>query len=115
MAGRTARLPNEDLYRRSRQIGEVLTKARKKAGRSLREVAEQIGTSRQRYALIEAGQGFIAAVELEVVIRYLDISPEEVLPHDFYESIVGSVQEMTVRSVRGELVRLRLSAVVESE
>lgn len=108
-------MSTEELYQRSRQIGEVLAKGRKKARRSLREVAEQIGTSRQRYALIEAGQTFIAAVELEVVIRFLGISPAEMLPADFYESVVGSVQEVTVRSLRGEIVRLRLSAVVEAE
>lgn len=108
-------MPTEDLYRRSRQIGEVLTKARKRAGKSLREVAEQIGTSRQRYALIETGQAFIAAVELEVVIRFLGISPAEMLPLDFYESLVGSMQDVTVRSVRGEVVHLRLSVGIESE
>lgn len=108
-------MSTEELYQRSRQIGEVLAKARKRAGKSLREVAEQIGTSRQRYALIEAGQAFIAAVELEVVIRFLGISPQEVLPADFYESVVGSVQEVVVRSVRGEVVHLRLSVAIESD
>lgn len=108
-------MPTEDLYRRSRQIGEVLAKARKRAGKSLREVAEQIGTSRQRYALIESGQTYIAAVELEVISRFLSIDPVEVLPRDFLEHVFGSMQEVTLLATRGDKVRLQVRVILETE
>ena len=97
-------MPTEDLYVRSREIGRALLKARKRSKKSMRECAEHIGTSRQRYAGFETGTVFIGAVELEALMRYLDIPPIEVWPRDMLSQV--QVSEVTLQARPGETLRI---------
>lgn len=106
-------MPTEDYYRRSVEIGAALHSARTKRGLSMREVAAYAGMSRQRYALIETGKAFIAAVELESLARFLGIRPVEILPPDFVSEVMASTHEVVLESADGRMVRLRVGLVVE--
>lgn len=72
--------PTADPYRRSREIGAALARARQHSGRTQEECAQHIGSTRKRYAAIERGTSLIAAVELEQLVEYLRIPPLEVWP-----------------------------------
>jgi ribosome-binding protein aMBF1 (putative translation factor) len=65
---------------RSQEIGRILRKKRRNKDLSLLKCAERIGTSRQRYAAIEAGKSQIRLVELEELMRYFSIAPNEIWP-----------------------------------
>src|SRR5687767_10461005 len=98
-------VPGEDLYSRSREIGAVLLNARKRSRRSMRECAEHIGTSRQRYAGFEAGTVFVGAVELEALMRFLNIRPFEVWPSD----MLSETSELVLQAQPGETLRTRVN------
>ncbi len=67
-------------YRRSREIGEALARARRRLGLTQDECANHIGTSRKRYGGIERGVSRISAVELEQLVAFLQIPPYDVWP-----------------------------------
>jgi transcriptional regulator with XRE-family HTH domain len=69
-----------DPYRRSREIGAALARARQRMGRTQEECAQYIGTTRKRYSAIERGTSLIAAVELELLVAYIEIPPLDVWP-----------------------------------
>lgn len=69
-----------DLNERSREIGEALRRARVRSRRSIRVCAAHIGTSPRRYADIERGTIYVAAVELEELVAFLAVPPHEVWP-----------------------------------
>lgn len=70
----------QEFARRGKQIGELLSDRRSFYDLSLRECAERIRTSRQRYAAIEAGAAQIRFVELEELMRFFFIEPDEIWP-----------------------------------
>jgi Helix-turn-helix len=65
---------------RAEQIGKLLSDKRNYHDLSLRVCAERIKTSRQRYAAIEAGESKIRFAELEELMRFFSIKPEEIWP-----------------------------------
>ncbi len=69
-----------DLQERNREIGKALQQARKRMKKSIAACAAHLGTSRRRYADIERGAVFIAAAELEEMVRFLRVPPYEVWP-----------------------------------
>lgn len=70
----------DEMRRRNAIIGRLLEQVRTSRGISMAECAAAIGTTRQRYSAIERGESFIAAVELEMLMDFLRISPEEIRP-----------------------------------
>jgi transcriptional regulator with XRE-family HTH domain len=106
-------LPNNELNHRAQEIGRVLFRARSRAEKSLRECAEQIGTSRQRYANIERGKVYVGAVELEALMRYLEIRPEEIWPEDLFAMIRGE-REIAVNVAPGEILNIKVIAEREA-
>lgn len=64
---------------RNREIGNILTIAREKQQRSVRECAALLGTSRRRYGAIERGEVGITFAELEVIAKFLSLSMHEVM------------------------------------
>jgi transcriptional regulator with XRE-family HTH domain len=68
------------LKKRNMEIGQMLEQARTSKGLLMAECASVIGTTRQRYGAIERGESFVTAVELELLLRFLDIRHEEVWP-----------------------------------
>jgi transcriptional regulator with XRE-family HTH domain len=105
------RVPGEDLYARNREIGRALLKARQSAKKSMRECAEHVGTSRQRYAGFETGKVFIGAVELESLMRYLRMPAHEVWSQDMLEG----VRDVVVAATPGEMLRILVNVAIESE
>lgn len=61
------------LKQRNMEIGQMLEQARTSKGLLMAECASVIGTTRQRYGAIERGESFVTAVELELLMRHLDI------------------------------------------
>ena len=112
--GQDAHSPPAQLNARNREIAQVLHRARLRAGKSLRECAELIGTSRQRLAAIEAGRVFIAAVELEALVRFLSINAHEVLPADMVAELEQG-REVTVQAYPGESLRIRVNVLREPD
>ena len=98
-------MPIEDLYIRSKEIGKALLRARKRSKKSMRECAEYIGTSRQRYAGFETAAVFVGAVELEALMRYLDIPPFEVWPRD----LLGEINEVVLQTKPGKTLRILIN------
>lgn len=68
------------LRTRNRELGTILASARRRYGKSLSECAAYIATSRSRYTAIEHGDTPIQAAELELLLDYLNIPPEQVWP-----------------------------------
>ena len=68
------------LKQRNIEIGQLLEQARTSKGLLMAECASVIGTTRQRYGAIERGEFFVTAVELELLLQFLDIRHEEVWP-----------------------------------
>lgn len=93
----------EDLHTRNREIGRALLRARRRARRSMRECASHIGTSRQRYAGFEAGTAFIGAVELESLVRYLNIPLHEVLSQDL---LADNISDIVIEAQPGDTLRV---------
>lgn len=98
-------MPIEDLYMRSKEIGKALLRGRKRSKRSMRECAEHIGTSRQRYAGFETGTVFVGAVELEALMRYLNISPSEIWPG----GVFSEANQVSLQAKPGETLHIVVS------
>jgi hypothetical protein len=69
----------------------------------VRECAAYIGTSPKRYAKLEKGAVHITAVELEVLVRFLDAPPHEVWPAALIES---RTRRVVVDAEPGESVQV---------
>jgi hypothetical protein len=104
-------LPAEDLHTRNMEIGKVLLRARLRANKSMKECAEAIGSSRQRYAGFESGKVFIGAVELEALMRLLQVPPHEVWPAD----LLGDARDIVVQAKPGETVRVVINVASNTE
>jgi transcriptional regulator with XRE-family HTH domain len=65
---------------RSRTIGMLLRHRRIQRKYTLQRCAEQIDTTRQRYADIESGESDIRFVELEELSKFLDFEPNAIWP-----------------------------------
>lgn len=72
---------HEELEKCSQHIRSLLMNRRRYHRLSLRACAERIGTTRQRYAAIEAGTSQIRLAELEELMRFFSIEPREIWPH----------------------------------
>jgi transcriptional regulator with XRE-family HTH domain len=68
------------LRERNRELGRILQEARQQKDLSLAACADQIGTTQERYAALEAGEAPIGAAELEVLVRFLGIPARQVWP-----------------------------------
>src|SRR5437879_4790393 len=65
------------LHARNRELGALLLAAREKQQRTVSECAALLGTSRRRYRAIEQGATPIFAAELEALVRFLELPPEQ--------------------------------------
>jgi transcriptional regulator with XRE-family HTH domain len=102
-------LPVADLYARNREIGLALARARRRARKSMKACAEVVGTSRQRYAGFETGKTFIEAVELEALMRFLQIPLHEVLSPD----LLADVRDIPVQARPGETLRIVVNVLTD--
>ncbi len=68
----------EVFLQRHREIGTRLTEARLRERRSVTECATVLKTTPRRYRAIERGDAAVNAVELEVLMCYLNMSGHEV-------------------------------------
>lgn len=66
-------ISEDEMLERNRAIGRVLQEARRKKDVPITACAKLIHRSRRRYMDMEAGQAFIGAVELEVLMKFLEI------------------------------------------
>lgn len=66
-------ISEDEMLERNREIGRILQEARKKKDTPITTCAKLIRTSRRRYMDMEAGQAFIGVVELEVLMKFLEI------------------------------------------
>lgn len=73
---------------RKKEIGRLLRHRRLRQGFNLRQCAEHIGTSRQRYSAIEAGESPIHLVEFERLMKLLILQPNEIWP-DWGKEVEG--------------------------
>lgn len=70
------------LKQRNIEMGQVLAQARTSKGLLMADCASVIGTTRQRYGAIERGESFVTAVELELLMRHLNIPQHVMWPSD---------------------------------
>jgi transcriptional regulator with XRE-family HTH domain len=99
-------------YERSREIGVALERARRREKKSIRQCAEFLGISRRRYTEIEKGAAFIAAVELEELVRFLRVPPHEVYPADLVEEYT---RRLVVQAQPGESVQVVVNIAAAAE
>ncbi len=99
-----------DRHTRNRQIGAVLMRARRRAKKTRIEVAEAVGIPRHRYSDIERGRTFVGAVELEDLVRYLEIPLQEVWPS---ERVAGDSRTIMVFAQPGESVQVVVALAPE--
>ena len=104
-------MPAKDLYERSQEIGQIIQRARLRGHKSMRQCSAYLGTSRERYAGFETGKVYISLVEMEALMRYLDIPHHEIWPAD----VVGDPQEVVVTAHPGEVVRVRVNVLTENK
>lgn len=104
-------MPAKDFSERSREIGQVLQRARLRAGKSIRQCSAHLGTSRERYTGFETGKVYISLVEIEELMRYLNIPYHEVWSRD----IGGQPDEVILEAVPGQVVRIRVNVAAEVE
>lgn len=71
-------ISNEAMRERNREIGKILQEERKNKDIPITACAKLIHTSRRRYMDIEAGQAFISAVELEILMKFLEVPVQRV-------------------------------------
>jgi hypothetical protein len=102
-----------DLQARSKEIGRALAAARRRAKRGIQECADHIGTSWQRYRKIEEGTVYIGAVELEALVRYLDIPAYEVWPEELLSRHTEPV--VIVRAEPGRRVQIVVDISPEAQ
>lgn len=81
---------------RNRQIGIILTEARQQSSFTQEKCAQFIGTTRRRYGLIERGEVPVRAVELEVLMRVLNIPAQmiwgELIPINVSRQVIVYAQ-----------------------
>ncbi len=70
-------------------FGVVLEKARTRAGKSLKECAKAIGVPPSYLAGVERGEKDLDLVQLEVLARFLGLSPLELWEGEFGDSPAG--------------------------
>jgi transcriptional regulator with XRE-family HTH domain len=104
-------VPAKDLYERSQEIGQIIQRARLRARKSIRQCSVYLGTSRERYAGFETGKVYISVVEMEALMRYLDIPYHEIWPAD----VVGDPEEIVVSARPGQVVRVRVNVLTEKK
>jgi hypothetical protein len=66
-------ISEDEMLKRNREIGRILQEARRKKDVPITTCAKLIHTSRRRYMDMEAGRAFIGIVELEVLMKFLEI------------------------------------------
>jgi transcriptional regulator with XRE-family HTH domain len=69
------------MQRRNVELGRMLQTARVNRKASISECAALIGTGRPRYRDIESGESYVTAVELEMLMEFLQI------PYDLTGSV----------------------------
>jgi transcriptional regulator with XRE-family HTH domain len=94
---------------RKKEIGRLLRHRRLRQGLNLRQCAEHIGTSRQRYSAIEAGESPIHLVEFERLMKLLILQPNEIWP-DWGKEVEGEKQVTKLQVETGR----NLTIVVEA-
>jgi transcriptional regulator with XRE-family HTH domain len=92
-----------DLNERNREIASILREYRRQARRTVSECAAHVGTTRRRYTQIEAAQSYVTAVELEELVRLLQIPPARVWPAALAG---GDSREVSVQARPGERVEI---------
>ncbi len=68
------------IQERNREIGLVLKEAREQKNTPITACANLVGTSRRRYVAMEEGKAIIGIAELEVLMKFLEISSHKVWP-----------------------------------
>ena len=61
------------------EIGELLSKARQYAGKTIKECANLLGISTKHYEQVEAGQLFLSLPEIESLAYFLGVIPQVLL------------------------------------
>jgi transcriptional regulator with XRE-family HTH domain len=101
---RRAEQPTADVFdRRNREIGAILAAARQRQNRTVTECALAAATTRRRYSAIERGEAVVSAVELEALMRFLNV-PASQMWRELCSSNVG--QHVVVQAQPGERVQL---------
>jgi transcriptional regulator with XRE-family HTH domain len=93
------------LAARNREIGSILSQARKKEGKSITECAQFLCASRRRYRDMEQGEIVIGVAELEMLMNYLNISPLVIWPTI---SRLSATQSLMLKTPAGESVRVTI-------
>lgn len=103
MPRRSEAVPPPSFGERNREIGSILAYARHQASRTQEECARAVGTTRRRYGLIERGEVAVSAVELEALMRYLNV-PAHIIWGDLVPTTPP--RQVVVQAQPGELVQL---------
>ena len=68
----------DKIQERNREIGHILQEARSRRNITVTTCAQLIATSRRRYTAMECGETIIGAVELEILIDFLEIPRQKI-------------------------------------
>ena len=97
---------------RNREIGLLLSQARRAKNATLEACSEAAGISRQYLASVERGESSISVFHLEQVCQLLEIPVAAFFPAEVFvsgtESAPTSVRDIAVHVKPGEVVAVRL-------
>jgi transcriptional regulator with XRE-family HTH domain len=103
MPRRSDAIPPPSFEERNREIGSILGQVRRQENRTQEDCARILGTTRRRYGLIERGETPISAVELEALMRFLNV-PAQMIWGDLVST--GQPRQYVVHAQPGESVQL---------
>jgi transcriptional regulator with XRE-family HTH domain len=93
----------EPFEQRNREIGAILAQARQRESYTVTECAAVALTTRRRYTMIERGEASVSAVELEALMRFLQV-PANLIWAEFVPPT--QPRQVVVQAQPGERIQL---------